>query len=366
MPLRRFLTLVISLALMVSACVGGSETQPTSAPAPVTAPDGATTASGPLSGMGLERTLPEIMTKAGVPGLSYAVLEEGKVAWVGSVGVRSTESQEPVNDDTVFAAASLSKSVFAYLVMLLTQDGTLDLDRPLEEYLGAPLGEHPNYADLAGDDRTGAITARHVLSHSVGFPNWRFLTDDGKLRLLFDPGARFNYSGEGIALLQLVVEAVTGRGLEELAQERIFGPLGMTRTSYVWQERFEDNHAVPHDGFERPRRLDRRRSGDDRRLGLPGDVEREGRRPRLAPLARGPSGSQPSSRLPDVLHGERDPGDPEGREVARSDLPRLGVGPRADRLRPRGGSPGRGSGDAVHGQKPDRQRPGRHRGVVRQ
>jgi CubicO group peptidase (beta-lactamase class C family) len=73
--------------------------------------------------MGLARTLPEIMTKAGVPGLSYAVLEEGKVAWVGSVGVRSTESQEPVNDDTVFAAASLSKPVFAYLVMLLTQDG---------------------------------------------------------------------------------------------------------------------------------------------------------------------------------------------------------------------------------------------------
>ena len=218
--------------------------------------------SGPLSGMGLERTLPEIMTKAGVPGLSYAVLEEGKVAWVGSFGVRSTESQEPVNDDTVFAAASLSKPVFAYLVMLLTQDGTLDLDRPLEEYLGAPLGEHPNYADLAGDDRTGAITARHVLSHSVGFPNWRFLTDDGKLRLLFDPGARFNYSGEGIALLQLVVEAVTGRGLEELAQERIFGPLGMTRTSYVWQERFEDDHAVPHDGFERPGRLDRRRAAD--------------------------------------------------------------------------------------------------------
>lgn len=247
---------------MVSACGGGTETQPTSAPATVTAPDGATTASGPLSGMGLERTLPEIMTKAGVPGLSYAVLEEGKVAWVGSFGVRSTESQEPVNDDTVFAAASLSKPVFAYLVMLLTQDGTLDLDRPLEEYLGAPLGEHPNYGDLAGDDRTGAITARHVLSHSVGFPNWRFLTDDGKLRLLFDPGARFNYSGEGIALLQLVVEAVTGRGLEELAQERIFGPLGMTRTSYVWQERFEDDHAVPHDGFERPGRLDRRRAAD--------------------------------------------------------------------------------------------------------
>jgi CubicO group peptidase (beta-lactamase class C family) len=249
--LRRLLFLLTMLALATSACGDTTELSSTSAAAVVTAPDDVAAAAGPLSSAELERTLPEIMSEAGVPGLSVAVLEEGKVAWVGSFGMRSTESKEMVNDDTVFAAASLSKPVFAYLVMLLTEDGALDLDRPLEQYLGRPLAEDQNYADLAGDDRTGAITARHVLSHSVGFPNWRFLTNDGKLRLLFDPGARFNYSGEGIALLQQVVEEVTGRGLEDLAQERLFGPFEMTRTSYIWQEDFEDNHAVPHDEFER-------------------------------------------------------------------------------------------------------------------
>ena len=210
----------------------------------------------------LERRLPEIMAKAGVPGLSCAMLQDGRVAWVGSLGVRSRESGQAADAETVFAAASFSKPVFAWLVMLLVEEGTLDLDRPLEQYLGHPVGEQPRYADLAGDERTARITARQALSHSIGFPNWRFLTDDGVLRLLFDPGTRFSYSGEGIALLQLVVERITDRGLEELAREKVFGPLGMTRTSYVWQEAFEDNHAVPHDEFERPRKLNRRRQAE--------------------------------------------------------------------------------------------------------
>jgi CubicO group peptidase (beta-lactamase class C family) len=268
-PLRRFVALVALLTVTASACGDSTEPPSTSTAAAVTAPDGVVLApngtsatSGPLPRVELERTLPEIMAKAGVPGVSFAVLEEGKVAWVLSFGVRSTESNEPADVDTVFAAASFSKPVFAYLVMLLTEDGTLELDRPLEEYLGQPLGELPRYADLAGVDLTGAITARHVLSHSVGFPNSRLLTDDGKLRFLFEPGTRFSYSGEGIALLQQVVEAVTGRGLEELARELIFDPVGMTRTSYVWQEEFEDNHAVPHDEFERARRLNRPRDAD--------------------------------------------------------------------------------------------------------
>ncbi len=269
MPLPRLFTLVALLTVIASACGDSTEPPSTSTDAAVAVPDGVVTApngtnapNDPLPRAELERTLTEIMAKGGVPGVSFAVLEQGQVAWVGSFGVRSTESNEPADADTVFAAASFSKPVFAYLAMLLTQEGTLELDRPLEEYLGQPLGELPRYADLAGDERTGAITTRHVLSHSAGFPNSRLLTDDGKLRFLFDPGARFNYSGEGIALLQLVVEEVTGRGLEELAQDRIFDPLGMTRTSYVWQDEFEDNHAVPHDEFERAKRLDRRRDAD--------------------------------------------------------------------------------------------------------
>jgi CubicO group peptidase (beta-lactamase class C family) len=85
------------------------------------------------------------------------------------------------------------------------------------------------------------------------------LTKDGKLKFLFDPGTSFSYSGEGIGLLQMVIEEITGKGLEELSKERIFKPFGMDHTSYVWQERFEENHAFPHDQYERPQQAQRRR-----------------------------------------------------------------------------------------------------------
>ena len=199
-----------------------------------------------------------ILASADVAGLSLAVVQDGAVVHVAGLGSKDTDTGEPMGTETVVAAASFSKTVFGYLVMLLVEEGTIDLDRPLEEYLGFSLPEDPHYADLADDPRTADLTARMVLSHSTGFPNWRWIEDDGRLRFLFDPGSRFFYSGEGIALLQRVVEETTGRGLEDLARERVFGPLGMARTSYIWQESFESDHAVPHDEFLRPRHLDRR------------------------------------------------------------------------------------------------------------
>jgi CubicO group peptidase (beta-lactamase class C family) len=84
---------------------------------------------------------------------------------------------------------------------------------------------------------------RTCLSHTTGFPNQR----DSKVQFFFKPGTRYAYSGEGIALLQFVVEHVTNKGLEELAVKKVFKPLGMNRTSFIWQERFEDNFAVGHD-----------------------------------------------------------------------------------------------------------------------
>ena len=111
------------------------------------------------------------------------------------------------------------------------------LEAGADEYLSKPLHECPAYADLKTDERYQQITARHVLGHSTGFPNWRFLTQDQRLNIKFPPGERYSYSGEGINLLQMVVEEITGKSLEDLAQEKVFGPLGMTRSSYVWQRR---------------------------------------------------------------------------------------------------------------------------------
>jgi CubicO group peptidase (beta-lactamase class C family) len=203
----------------------------------------------------MEAAVVSTMEKAGIPGLSCAIINDSKVVYCETFGVKNTKSGEPNDEETVFAAASFSKTVFAYLVMLLVEEGTLDLDKPLYQYLKQPLPDYQKYSDLEDDDRYKKITARMCLSHSTGFPNWRFLTEDNRLQFLFDPGERHSYSGEGIALLQMVVEEVTGRGLEELAREKVFDPLGMTRTSYVWQETWEENTAAPHDQYQRPKRI---------------------------------------------------------------------------------------------------------------
>ena len=210
----------------------------------------------------METEILAIMERAGIPAISCAILDGSSVAYLRTFGVKDTNSQDPADEETVFAAASFSKTVFAYLVMLLAEDGLVDLDRPLQEYLSRPLPDYPRYADLAGDDRYRLLTARMCLSHTTGFPNWRFFTEDGRLQFLFEPGERHSYSGEGIDLLQMVVEEITGQGLESLARDRIFEPLAMTRTGYVWQDGWRDNLALPHDPDQRPRPFNERHEAD--------------------------------------------------------------------------------------------------------
>lgn len=206
-----------------------------------------------ISTVELEALIEQTMEKADVAGLSCAILNDSQIVYQKAFGYRN-KSDGTLNDEqTLFSAASFSKTVFAYLVMLLAEEKVIDLDRPLYEYLDKPLYEYPAYTDLKGDDRFQQITARMALSHTTGFPNMRFLTQDGKLSFLFTPGSRHSYSSEGIILLQMIVETVTGRDLEALTQEKIFQPLGMTRTSYVWQPPFEANYASPHDEYGRPR-----------------------------------------------------------------------------------------------------------------
>ncbi len=203
----------------------------------------------------LKTFIEDIMEKADVAGLSCAIINDSQVVYRKAFGNRNKSTGARNDEETVFAAASFSKALFAYLVMLLAEDGFINLDKPLYEYLARPLYQYPAYADLEGDERYKLITARMVLSHTTGFPNLRSLEPDGRLKFLFSPGERNSYSGEGIMLLQMVVEAITGKDLETLAQEKIFRPLGMTHSSYVWQAAYEENLAFPHDEFGRPRGL---------------------------------------------------------------------------------------------------------------
>jgi CubicO group peptidase (beta-lactamase class C family) len=199
----------------------------------------------------IDATVGRLMKEAEVPGVGIALFNDGKVAYLKAFGVRDKENNLPLTVDSVMSGASFTKVAFAYMVLQLADKGTLELDKPVYQYLPKPLPEYPNYTDLTNDLRYKHITARMLLSHTSGFPNWRAFEDDGKLKIHFEPGSRFAYSGEGIDLLQLAVEAITKRPLEELMQEHVFQPFGMTRTSMVWQERFEANSANGYDEYGR-------------------------------------------------------------------------------------------------------------------
>lgn len=187
----------------------------------------------------IDQFITQLMDSANVPGLSVALIRDNKLQYSQGYGLTRADSTQRVTAETVFDAASLSKPVFAYAVLQLVDEGRLNLDKPLYEYLP--------YPDIAADERYQKITARMVLSHRTGFPNWRKNRQSGQLSILFTPGERFSYSGEGFVYLQKVVETITGQPLNELMTERVFKPLRMTRSSYVWTPTFDANFALPHD-----------------------------------------------------------------------------------------------------------------------
>jgi serine-type D-Ala-D-Ala carboxypeptidase/endopeptidase len=208
---------------------------------------------GTISTSELNAFIKQSMEKAGVAGLSCTILNDSQIVYQKAFGYRNKEEGTRNDEKTHFLAASFSKAVFGYLVMLLAEEKVIDLDRPVHEYLAKLLFEYPAYADLERDERYRQITTRMALSHTTGFPNMRFLEPDGQLKFLSSPGERYSYSGEGIMLLQMVIEEITGKDLETLAQEKIFQPSGLTDSSYIWQPRFETNYASPHDEYGRPR-----------------------------------------------------------------------------------------------------------------
>ncbi|GAB3556337.1 serine hydrolase domain-containing protein [Spirosoma fluminis] len=186
----------------------------------------------------LDSSIMRLMVSARIPGLSIAIIQNGKVAYSQGYGLTKSDSTQRVNSATIFDAASLSKPVFTYAVLQLVEQGMLDLDKSLYEYLP--------YPDVADDERYKQITARLVLSHRTGFPNWRKNRRSKQLAMIAAPGERFGYSGEGFVYLQKVVEKITGKAINDLMTERVFIPLGMNRSSYVWQTAFNANFALPH------------------------------------------------------------------------------------------------------------------------
>ena len=198
-------------------------------------------------GPAMDAFLKQLMERSGVTALSVAVVDGGETVYARTLGAVSSKSRQPADEHTVFRAASLSKPVFAYLVMTLADDGVIDLDTPVHRYLPKPLPSYRAYASFRDDARYQQLTARLLLSHLGGLPNWRRERPDGPIAFVSAPGQQFGYSGEGYALMQFVVETVTGRDLATLARERVFEPLGMMDTSFLWESRFDGRFAVELD-----------------------------------------------------------------------------------------------------------------------
>ena len=194
----------------------------------------------------IDTFLETMMKKLQVPGASLVLINEGKVVYKTSKGFADVERQIKVTGKTIFEGASLSKPLFAYLVMMDVEQGLLDLDTPLFKYLP--------YNDIAYDKRYKKITARMVLSHTAGFPNWRSDSGGAKLTIKFAPGTSFEYSGEGYQYLAKVLAHLHNtddKGLEAIFQKRIAQPLQMKFTKYIQGYYNLQNKAKPYDQGKR-------------------------------------------------------------------------------------------------------------------
>ena len=218
----------------------------------------------------IEAEVVRLMGVTGARGLALAVIGDGRVSHVQTFGDRNAAG-DPLTQTTVMYGASLTKAVFAWTVMQMAEEGMIDLDRPIGESLARPLPEYfdaeieDRYADyrgLAEDPRWRDITPRILLTHSAGFANFGFLEPDGKLRIHFDPGSRYAYSGDGLILLQFVLEKGLGLDIGAEMQRRAFDRFGMVDTGMMWRPDFADDLAdgwmadgavEPHDERSKPR-----------------------------------------------------------------------------------------------------------------
>jgi len=224
-------SLIVILALQaVTGALGAQETEP-------------------LVDM-LEERVPQLMEAEHVPGLSMVLIRENRIVWQGAFGVRTAGEAEAVNSETIFEAASMSKPLFTYAVLRLVEEGRFDLDRSLDSYLSEPY--------LPDQPLAKQITARMVMVHRTGLPNWRKggWRNGGPLPVLHEPDTHFTYSGEGYLYLQTAMARLTGQPIGAWMDESLLKSLHMNRSSYVWRGSLANNFAGGHDdnGNLKPKR----------------------------------------------------------------------------------------------------------------
>lgn len=185
----------------------------------------------------------KLIADSNVTGLQLVYFKGGKITALNA-GYSDADNKIKVSSKTIFQAASLSKVVLAYICLQLVEQKQLDLDRPLLSYY--------DYPRLRNDSSAKGITARMVLTHTSGLPNWaenplKKTWSTSLLTTSFKPGSRWSYSGEGFVFLQLAIQNILKKDLQQIASEMVFNPLGMKNSSFIWKDEFESIAAYGHD-----------------------------------------------------------------------------------------------------------------------
>ena len=183
-----------------------------------------------------DSTIIRLMQAKNIPVLGLGFIDNGQVASAKVYGELSPGVPAPAN--TVFNVASITKTVTTMITLCLVNSGKWDLDEPIFHYWTDP--------DVANDLNSKKLTTRHILTHRTGFPNWRWMTPSKKLAFEFEPGFKFQYSGEGMEYLRHALENKFHRSLEQLADSLIFAPLQMNDTHFTWRDDMAHHFAVAH------------------------------------------------------------------------------------------------------------------------
>ena len=189
-----------------------------------------------------DTTITRLMQERHIPVLGLAYIDGDKVALSKVYGELKTGIPAPAN--TIFNVASVTKTITTMVTLSLVNSGEWNLDEPIYHYWTDP--------DVAADPRSKKLTTRHILTHQTGFPNWRWMTPSKKLTFEFEPGLKFQYSGEGMEYLRRALENKFHRSLQQLADSLIFDPLHMSDTHFIWNDAMLNRFAVAHDSKGEP------------------------------------------------------------------------------------------------------------------
>ncbi|MGN7705409.1 serine hydrolase domain-containing protein [Chryseobacterium sp. 22543] len=200
-----------------------------------------------------------------VPGVAIAVIQNGKIVWTQCIGFADKENQKPVTTETIFNVGSVSKMVSAWGFMQLTEKGLVNLDDPVDQYLNRwklPVSQY----DIS------KVTLRRILSHTAGLSvhgyggseqgtkllsleeslSGKTKRNGESVRLISEPGTKWEYSGGGYTLAQLMLEERTKEKFADYMKKNVFKPLGLNHTTYEWTEEMMKNSATAYDASGKP------------------------------------------------------------------------------------------------------------------